>query len=202
MILINHSGTIPSLPLNQLSRYRKMSNGVIGVEVTETTEVGNSPNSQEIREEEIDNEELIIQTKDSKIVESNSFIDIVIRIKIVETISIETEKIVEEDLEEIFTIVERTTGRSEKGRRASRKASEETEITIIMETQTGNITIIVTETDSTTTTETATDSSITTAIGSITTTEMQIDRLTLINKLHQTQAQILQLQQSLPKSSN
>jgi hypothetical protein len=69
MTLINNFGMIPYLPQNQSFKQNKMASGVIRLEETEAI-VTSSLNSREIREEATDKEDLIMEMKDSKIVES------------------------------------------------------------------------------------------------------------------------------------
>jgi hypothetical protein len=132
MILINNFGTIPYLLLSQSFKQKKMLSGVIGLEETEET-VANSLNSKEIREEVIDKEDLIMEMKDSKIVESKAIIDLVRKIKIAEIILIiGRERIEGEDLEVISIIVVMKTDKFERDKKASSKVIEETEIIIII----------------------------------------------------------------------
>jgi len=121
--------------------------------------------SKIIREEETEKEDLIMEMKDIKTVESNKIINLVMIIRIGEIIliiekeTIEGEDIEgggeEEDLEETTIIAAMTTDKVDRGRKgSSNRVIEEIEIITTMEMETGSLTTM--ETGSLTTIETET----------------------------------------------
>jgi hypothetical protein len=162
-ILINSFGILLKFP-NQQHKLRKMVHVETSREEIEEIAMINHK-SKIIREEETEKEDLIMEMKDIKTVESNKIINLVMIIRIGEIIliiekeTIEGEDIEgggeEEDLEETTIIAAMTTDKVDRGRKgSSNRVIEEIEIITTMEMETGSLTTM--ETGSLTTIETET----------------------------------------------